>query len=258
MKKITKFLLILVLGLSTQIVSAETIESVEIHNKEKIKLKVDVFKVSSEKASTIVVLHGCGGVDSHHKDWARQLTAWGFNSVILDSFSTRNERLVCQKPFSVTPSQRAVDLHYTSKWISEQSWGKGKIGVIGFSHGGWSTLYAVSKKEIVREVKTSNITSAVSFYPYCDNSRIFDSPGIPIQIHIGNLDMWTPATLCSDLARNWNISDNLFIYSNSYHGFDRRNTNISVHGHVLKSNPEADQIARERVRDFFNLTLNSK
>ena len=258
MKKITKLLLILILSIGSKFILANTIESVEIHNKEKIKLKVDVFKISSENIPTVIVLHGCGGVDQHHKEWARQLNAWGFNSVILDSFSSRNERAVCQKPFSVTPSQRAVDLHHTSKWIAEQPWGKGKIGVIGFSHGGWAALYAVSKKEIAREVKTSNITSAVSFYPYCDNSRMFDSPGIPIQIHIGNLDMWTPATLCSDLSRHWNISNDLFIYPDSYHGFDRRNTNISVQGHILRSNIDSDSTARERVRNFFNLTLNSK
>lgn len=255
MRYIQNKLLVLLLCLCPTFLYAEYIQSIEIHNKEKIKLNVEVFKIDSQNAPTVIVLHGCGGVDSHHRDWARQLNAWGYNSVVLDSFSARYERRVCQKPFSVTPGQRAVDLQFTAKWISDQPWGKAKIGVIGFSHGAWTTLYAVSKNEIIREVGTTLISSAVAFYPYCDNSRFFDSPAIPIQIHIGKLDTWTPSTLCNDLSRNWNISNSLFMYADSHHGFDRSNTNIYVSGHTLRSNPDADALARTRTRDFLNKTL---
>lgn len=248
-------LIVLLLCLFPTFLYAEYIQSVEIHNKEKIKLGIEVFKVNSQHASTVIVLHGCGGVDSHHKDWAKQLNSWGFNAVVLDSFSARYERFVCQKPFAVTPNQRAVDLQYTAKWVSEQPWGKEKIGVIGFSHGAWTTLYAVSKNEIAREFGTTLISSAVAFYPYCDNGRFFDSPAIPIQIHSGNLDNWAPSTLCTDLSRNWNISDNFFVYTDSHHGFDRSNTNISVAGHILRSNPDANMLARSRVKEFLNKTL---
>jgi dienelactone hydrolase len=248
-------ILVLLLCVFPTLVYAESIQSVEIHNKKIIKLDIEVFKVDLINAPTVIVLHGCGGVDGHHRDWAKQLNAWGYNSVLLDSFSTRYERSVCQKPFSVTPSQRAVDLQFTAKWIAGQPWGKAKIGVIGFSHGAWTTLYAVSKNEIAREVSTTIISSAVAFYPYCDNSRFFDSPAIPIQIHSGNLDNWAPSTLCTDLSRNWNITDNFFVYSDSHHGFDRSNTNILVAGHTLRSNPDANILARSRVKDFLNKTL---
>lgn len=248
-------LLVLVLCLFSNLLHAESIQSIEIHNKKTIKLGIEVYRVSSLNAPTVIVLHGCGGVDSHHRDWARQLNAWGFNSVVLDSFSARYERSVCQKPFSVTPSQRAVDLQFTARWISEQPWGKEKIGVVGFSHGAWTTLYAVSRKEIVREVGTTIISSAVAFYPYCDNSRLFDSPAMPLQIHSGVLDTWTPSTMCADLSRNWNISDNFFVYADSHHGFDRFNTNISVAGHSLRSNPDANTVARARTKEFLINTL---
>ena len=246
---------VLLICICPTLLYAESIQTVEIHNKKTIKLDIDVYKVDLINAPTVIVLHGCGGVDAHHRDWAKQLNAWGYNSVVLDSFSTRNERSVCQKQFSVTPSQRAVDLQFTAKWISDQPWGKAKIGVIGFSHGAWTTLYAVSKNEIAREVGTTIISSAVAFYPYCDSSRFFDSPEIPIQIHVGNLDTWTPSTLCNDLSRNWNISNSLFIYVDSHHGFDRSNTNISVAGHALRSNPDANALARIRTREFLSKTL---
>lgn len=240
---------------SVSSVVANTIESVEIHNREKIKLPIKVFKSELSDVPTVVILHGCGGVDSHHTDWAKQVNAWGFNAVVLDSFSTRNARSVCQKPFSVTPSQRAVDLQYTAKWIKSQTWGKSTIGVIGFSHGAWSTLYAVSKNEIIREVGTTLISSAVAMYPYCDTSRIFDTVALPVQIHVGNLDTWTPASMCQDLSRNWGILDNSFVYADSYHGFDRHNTNIAVAGHILRSNPTADVTARSRIKEFLSKTL---
>jgi dienelactone hydrolase len=255
MRYIQNKLLVLLLCLCPTFLYAEYIQSIEIHNKEKIKLNVEVFKIDLQNAPTVIVLHGCGGVDSHHRDWAKQLNVWGFNAVVLDSFSTRYERTVCQKPFSVTPSQRAVDLQFTAKWVSEQSWGKAKIGVIGFSHGAWTTLYAASKNEITREVGTTLISSAVAFYPYCDNSRFFDLPAMPIQIHSGNQDTWAPSTLCNDLSRTWNISNSVFIYADSYHGFDRANTNIFVAGHTLRSNSDANALARARTRDFLNKTL---
>lgn len=248
-------ILVLILCLFTSISYANSIQSVEIHNKKSIKLNVEVYRVESLTAPTVIVLHGCGGIDSHHRDWARQLNVWGFNSVVLDSFSTRNISSACQKPFSVTPSQRAVDLQFAARWISEQSWGKAKIAVIGFSHGAWSTLYAVSKNEIIREVGNTVISSAVAFYPYCDTSRFFDSPAIPLQIHSGVLDTWTPSTMCSDLSRSWNITNNFFVYSDSYHGFDRANTNISVTGHILQSNPNSNAIARTRTKEFLTTTL---
>lgn len=248
-------LLVLLLCLFSTFSYADSIQSIEIHNKKSIKLGIEVYKVNSLNAPTVIVLHGCGGVDSHHRDWARQLNSWGFNSVVLDSFSARYERSVCQKPFSVTPSQRAVDLQFTAKWISEQPWGKAKIAVIGFSHGAWTTLYAVSRNEIIREVGTTVISSAVAFYPYCDSSRFFDSPAIPLQIHSGVLDTWAPSTLCTDLSRNWNMADNFFAYADSYHGFDRYNTNISVAGHSLRSNPDTNAVARTRTRNFLNKTL---
>lgn len=248
-------LITLLLCLISNVLFAETIESVEIHNKKTVKLDVEVFRVNSMTAPTVVILHGCGGVDPHHRQWAKQLNEWGYNSVVVDSFSSRYARSVCQKPFSVTPSQRAVDLQFTAKWINQQPWGKSKIGVVGFSHGAWTTLYAVSKNEILREVGTSAISSAVAFYPYCDSSRIFDSPAMPIQIHIGNLDTWTPSTMCTDLSRNWNITDNLFVYPDAHHGFDRLNTNIVVANHVLKSNPDANSTALSKTKEFLYNTL---
>lgn len=248
-------LLVLLLCIFTSLSYAKSIQSVEIHNKKTVKLYIEIYRVASLNAPTVIVLHGCGGVDSHHRDWARQLNSWGFNSVVLDSFSTRWESSVCEKPFSVTPSQRAVDLQFTARWIAEQPWGKSKIGVIGFSHGAWATLYATSKKEIIREVGTTVISSAVAFYPYCDTSRLYDSPAMPLQIHSGNLDSWAPSTMCTDLSRHWNMTDNFFVYTDSYHGFDRFNTDISVGNHRLKSNPDANAIARSRTKDFLINTL---
>jgi dienelactone hydrolase len=37
----------------------------------------------------VIVLHGCGGVDYHHRKWAEQLVEWGYVALIVDYFSPR-------------------------------------------------------------------------------------------------------------------------------------------------------------------------
>jgi dienelactone hydrolase len=33
----------------------------------------------------VVILHGCDGVSPHYREWARQLRAWGYVAILVDS-----------------------------------------------------------------------------------------------------------------------------------------------------------------------------
>jgi dienelactone hydrolase len=244
--------------------SGPSITSINLHDRSNTKLRAEVYTATPSPAPTVLILHGCGGVDEHHRDWARQIQAWGLNAVVIDSFRSRYVNSACERPMNVSPLQRAVDAHLSAKWITEQPWSTHKIGVIGFSHGAWSTLHAATKEDALRELGASYLTSAVAFYPYCGSAFHFYNPGIPLQIHIGAADNWTPATLCKDLARRWQLGNQYVEYPNAHHGFDRINTDQTIRGvgdagtmaeRTLRSDPASNQIARQHIRTFFNQTL---
>lgn len=238
------------------------VSTLNIHNQSVTQIDAQVFKAAQLPAPTVLVMHGCGGVDPHHLEWAKQLQDWGFNAVVVDSFKPRFVSSTCTKVMDVTPLQRAIDAHLTAKWVMTQEWSQRKVGVLGFSHGAWGALHASTTQDAQREIGASYLTSAVAFYPYCGSSLNFVGRGIPLQIHIGGDDDWTPASLCKDLARNWDLGANYFEYARAHHGFDRINTDQRISGtdgaigmRTLRSDPEANRAARRRVRDFLDQTL---
>jgi dienelactone hydrolase len=248
--------------LSACVTTGGGVNTLDIYNKSVTQIGAEVFKAEKLPAPTVLVMHGCGGVDQHHLEWAKQLQEWGFNAVVIDSFKSRSVSSTCTKVMNVTPLQRAIDAHLTAKWVMAQEWSQRKVGVIGFSHGAWAALHASTKQDAEREVGASYLTSAVAFYPYCGSSLNFVKRSIPLQIHIGQDDDWTPASLCKDLARNWELGANYFEYVSAHHGFDRINTDQRIQGtdgaigmRTLRSNPEANKAARRHVRDFFDQTL---
>src|SRR5207253_6723 len=57
----------------------------------------------------VVVLHGCDGVGRHDRLWARQLAAWGYVALIVDSFRPRGMITVCNHGMLVPPQLQALD-----------------------------------------------------------------------------------------------------------------------------------------------------
>ena len=43
----------------------------------------------SESAPTVLVAHGCSGDMPHYHEWAKQISEWGFNALVVDSFTKR-------------------------------------------------------------------------------------------------------------------------------------------------------------------------
>src|SRR5260221_3802447 len=85
----------------------------------------------------MVVLHGCDGVGPHYRDWARDLAAWGYVTLLVDSFRPRGFRTVCNRGMDVPPSVQAQDGFAAAAYLrSLPNVRADRIGVIGFSHGG--------------------------------------------------------------------------------------------------------------------------
>ena len=229
-------------------------------------LQIPVFAYAkSDKAPTVVVAHGCNGLQgSSYNDWARMMTLWGYNAVLIDSYAARGYPAgICDRATTVMPSERAKDLADLALWIKQQSWHKGGIAVIGFSAGGSTTLNIASNRDIA-----DRFVATVSYYPACGSSpqyfypaRDFSVPLIPSLIHFGGSDDWTPPDLCYPYVQKYEY----YTYPNATHGWDipgppRILKNVSgPYGRpidtVMRYNKTADQTARQRTRQFLDKEL---
>lgn len=216
---------------------------------ESVSITIDKITKSSP-APTIILAHTCAGIirKMDIEGWAYTMSTWGYNVVIPDSFGPRGYRNgICTNTKAVTEVQRAEDINKVVDWVEQQKWHKGKIGLIGFSHGGKTVL------EVVNRTKTK-ISAAVAYYPWCTPRD--NKPVVPTQIHIGNKDDWTPSNRCERVGQHYD----LYVYDGAYHSFDREAPSRVREGnngslHKLVYDPNATSISEGRTREFFKQNL---
>jgi dienelactone hydrolase len=184
----------------------------------------------------IVALHGCGGImtrqggfQKRDRDWADRFTDAGIAVLFPDSFNPRGVPEVCtlkSEDRPIVPFGRAADANGAADWLAAQPFiDKNRLALIGWSHGGSSTLWTVADRT---KPKTVEFKTAIAYYPGCrvllerDNWK----PRVPLQILIGALDDWTPPEPCRDLAAKHNIP--ITLYDGAYHGFDAPDVKVRV------------------------------
>jgi dienelactone hydrolase len=194
----------------------------------------------------------------HERDTADLFAFKKFNAVVVDSWSYRGfptgtgDDSMCKNFFE--PARRLEEIYKTVEWIKEQPWHKGKIFLVGYSHGAMvaleASLYPASK----------GIDKAVGFYPFC-RPHNHTEPAIPVQIHIGTDDDWTPANRCRGIYNSWFKKykyGEYYEYSKTTHSFDI-GRDITVRGlgnggvmsdHKIRYNQESTKIAYDRVYNF--------
>lgn len=127
-----------------------------------------------------------------------------------------------------------------------------RIAVLGWSHGGLSTIVAVLESYSNIEFK-----AAIAFYPYCNRS--LDWVNAPLLILIGQLDDWCPAWICSQMIPTGKSRHEvtLKIYPDAYHDFDWTGIDKMVKGHKVKFNAKATNDAILQVKRFLSHSLQS-
>ena len=236
MKKIILLLLFLTFGSS---VGASEIE-----------LVYKIYKVDSP-APTIIIGHHCGGTGTHDNEWAKQLNRWGFNAVVLDSFTPRNAFDVCKNK-QVPTWKRTEETYKVAELIKSEHWHKGKIGYIGHSHGGSTAIYIASDRN------NKHIDAAVAYYPYCGmdygNREITTaSPKIKLMLALAKLDDWTPYQPCMNKNKNLEIH----LYENATHSFDQHHPGWAriYLNYLIKHDTQANIDSRVATRLFFKKYL---
>ncbi len=188
----------------------------------------------------MVVLHGCDGVGPHYRDWARQLRAWGYAAMLVDSFRPRGVSNVCNQGMNVPPLLQAQDAFAASDYLRGlPNIRRDRIGVIGFSHGGWAVLKAVLAQTVAADHATA-FQVAVAFYPGCDPSH--STLATDTLILIGDADDWTPVQRCErwrDQVSTFEHALEVKIYPGALHGFDSSAPPHIYAGHYVGRDPQA-------------------
>jgi dienelactone hydrolase len=210
-------------------------------------------------AAAVVVLHGCDGVGPHYREWARRLAQWGYAALLIDSFGPRGFTEVCNRGLLVPPEAQARDAFDGAAYLRAASQIRAqRIGVIGFSHGGWAVLKAVLAG-LVRHPSEPPFAAAVAYYPGCDPR---DPPGAPLEtdtlILIGDADDWTPAARCArwrDAVQTNGHVLQMKTYPEARHGFDAPRPPHVFAGHYIGQDPAALADALVETRKFFDARL---
>ena len=223
----------------------------------------------------VVMLHDCSGLGPRSsgapRRWARELVAQGYVVVIPDSFSPRGHGDgVCTTPYQnragVAPAQRVADAYKALARARALPYVDGsRVGVMGGSHGGSTTLQTL--------VGGTGFKAGIALYPGC-TATIGEwrpgTPGVykpsaPLLVLTGELDDWTPAEPCRQMAersRGAGYDVTIKIYPGARHSFDNRgpfrynaervNSNApGGRGATTEGNAEAWRDSIEQVRAFF-------
>jgi len=196
----------------------------------------------------LVLLHGCSGLNRFYHVWAERLAIWGYVALRVDSFGPRGASS-CHDfdQLLELPKKRAQDAYATKSFLSGLPYvDRNHIGVIGWSHGGWTVLATLN----AGETEVSPFQAAVAFYPFCGEP--LTKLNAPLLILAGELDDWCPARLCSSRmpAKKTEHEIILKIYPGAYHCFDWKGVDLEYMGHRLLYNPAASTDAQVRVREF--------
>jgi dienelactone hydrolase len=223
----------------------------------------------------VVWMHSCAGVirgARHLDDWSRRLVRLGYVVAIPDSFSTRGHpNGVCGYGMRVPPTQRVDDAYSALRHLRERpDVVSDRIGLIGYSHGGWTVLAAMDQDTAARARAAGGgprgFAAAVAFYPECAAGawvRRYRTVA-PLLILAGELDDWTPAVPCqrlADRAREQGQPVRIVVYPGAYHSFDtyapvmRVPEALQGRGATIGGDTAAREDSIKQVEAFFALHL---
>lgn len=209
----------------------------------------------------VVVLHGCNGVSPNTRVWARRLASWGYAALIVDSFSARGLRQVCDGSRALPGPLRALDVFAAAAYLrSRPDIDGGRIGALGYSHGGWTALWASTEKSVAQAARPP-LRAVVSLYPFCP-PKIAPPLATDIQIFIGDADDWAKASNCAAFVEKYAADaphrPSLVVYPGAKHSFDANEPERVYFGHQLVHDPKATADAVERIHKFLDEHLRAE
>jgi len=186
---------------------------------------------SSGRVPAVILAHGCGGIASNTAGWVKELNGLGIATFVLDVFTGRGVREACTTGTRdvniaswLVDAYRALVLLASDPRIDPQ-----RIALMGFSLGGWATLWAgeLRFQRAWMPAGGHQFAAYLAFYPGGCWFRLLNEEQVvdrPIRIFHGTADDYTPIGQCSayvDRMRQAGKDVALIAYPGAYHGFDQ-------------------------------------
>ncbi|MCH7478421.1 MAG: dienelactone hydrolase family protein [SAR324 cluster bacterium] len=212
----------------------------------------------------LVLLHGASGVRMYQRKMAFRLAEWGYAALVVDSLGPRGFKNTGASLAVVSPFTRAHDAHGALKYLQSLAFvDPERVGVIGWSHGGWTIMSVMQGDSDDPSIPSTLFTqdaklrfkAAIAYYPWCPlGKKTFYGP---LLILIGEADDWTPTRRCKVMVGKSQAGGKpirMKTYPGATHAFDA-GVNRTVLGHRIASDPAAREDALIRVRDFLAANL---
>lgn len=215
----------------------------------------------------VVLAHGCDGLltrsgkmKARESRWMEMLKDDGYVVLAVDSFNPRGYRTICtsNQRGITAEDDRPYDITAALGWLRAQPFvAKDRIAVMGWSHGGTTTLATVSERmATLVGGREPGFTAAVAMYPGCLNlSRTPYVATAPILMQLGLADDWTPAKFCRRLADKIRKNGGTIAvdgYAGATHGFDepvgKLHTRKASNGRTVHVGPDPDARAKAIAR----------
>jgi dienelactone hydrolase len=215
----------------------------------------------------VVLLHSCNGNWRRTDErWGKRIAPWGYVALSVDSFGPRGLKETCD---GGAPLDMSFDAYRALAWLVKQPFvDPARVAVLGFSQGGRIALTSV-EHGIIEHTAPNKFRAAIAFYPPCGAFR--DDMTVPALILVGELDDWTPAQECRNLAdgrddygisrqKGEGIPVKLIVYPGAYHAFDAPGlkTPRKLLGHHLEYNQSAADQSAAALREFLQATIGGK
>lgn len=175
----------------------------------------------------MVIHHGSGGIGERESRYARELTAMGVAAVVIDSFRPRGVSSTVQDQSAVTGQDFNRDALEALKALgANPRIDRGRIGIMGFSKGGTSSLMAAHETLIAAAGVPAGLRYAlhVPFYPSCGTQYLRPQmTRAPVYMLLGGNDTYVGVEPCQTYAQALQAAGGniqVTIYPGAMHGFD--------------------------------------
>ncbi|TAJ25525.1 MAG: hypothetical protein EPO67_20815 [Reyranella sp.] len=175
----------------------------------------------------MVIHHGSGGVGEREARFAREMVAMGVAAVVVDSFKPRGVSSTVTDQSAVTGQDFNLDaLAVLTALGANPRIDRSRIGIMGFSKGGTSSLMAAHEAQIAAAGVPAGLRYAlhVPFYPACNNQYYRpQTTRAPIYMLLGGADSYVgfePCQSYGDILRAGGATVQVKVFPNAMHGFD--------------------------------------
>ena len=186
----------------------------------------------------MVIHHGSGGVSSEREGrFAREMVAMGVAAVVIDSFKPRGVSSTVEDQSAVTGPDFNLDaMRVLTALGNNPRIDRNRIGIMGFSKGGTSTLVAAHERQLAQAGVPAGLRYAVHvpFYPSCGTQYYQPrTSGKPIYMQLGGSDTYVGVQPCQDYAEAIRAAGGqiqVTVYPGAMHGFDGGRTYNNTRG----------------------------